>query len=196
MTYVRNLHFEETPNYDYMRDLMTEALRSVNEIEDGEYDWMLLNDRRGFDSTNKKPNLHGYGHPNPPRRSKQQPSGTGAAVTPAASGGATKGASNTPAAGASAAATGATLNGANVPPAGANGTGAANNTASGANATSAGAAAAAAGAAGDAKASEAPKAPKNYQDNNQYASARENAQPRPDQSEDESSKARCFGCCS
>lgn len=196
MTYVRNLHFEETPNYDYMRDLMTEALRSVNEIEDGEYDWMLLNDRRGFDSTNKKPNLHGYGHPNPPRRSKQQPSGTGAAVTPAASGGAIKGASNTPAAGASAAATGATLNGANVPPAGANGTGAANNTASGANTTSAGAAAAAAGAAGDAKASEAPKAPKNYQDNNQYASARENAQPRPDQSEDESSKARCFGCCS
>lgn len=179
-----------------MRDLMTEALRSVNEIEDGEYDWMLLNDRRGFDSTNKKPNLHGYGHPNPPRRSKQQPSGTGAAVTPAASGGAIKGASNTPAAGASAAATGATLNGANVPPAGANGTGAANNTASGANTTSAGAAAAAAGAAGDAKASEAPKAPKNYQDNNQYASARENAQPRPDQSEDESSKARCFGCCS
>lgn len=201
MTYVRNLHFEETPNYDYMRDLMTEALRSVGEIEDGEYDWMLLNDRRGFDSSNKKPNLHGYGHPNPPRRSKQQqPSGTGAAATPAASAGNTRGASNVPVAGTSAAATGGTLNGPSAPPSGANGaSGAANNTGTGANTTSAGAAAAAAGAAGaagDSKAADANKAPKNYQDNHQYANARDNAQPRPDQSEDESSKARCFGCCS
>lgn len=71
MTYVRNLRFEETPNYDYLRDLMTDALKSVGEQEDGEYDWMLLNDRKGYDSTNKKPNLHGYGHPNPPNQSRQ-----------------------------------------------------------------------------------------------------------------------------
>ncbi|ANB11830.1 serine/threonine protein kinase YCK2 [Sugiyamaella lignohabitans] len=67
LTYVRNLGFEETPDYDYLRDLFTQALKSTGEVEDGEYDWMKLNGGKGWDSaTNKKPNLHGYGHPYPP----------------------------------------------------------------------------------------------------------------------------------
>lgn len=67
MNYVRTLEFEETPDYDYLRDLMTEALTSIGEHEDGEYDWMKLNGGKGWDAMiNKKPNLHGYGHPNPP----------------------------------------------------------------------------------------------------------------------------------
>lgn len=49
LTYVRNLGFEDTPDYDYLRDLFTQALRSVNEVEDGEYDWMKLNGGKGWD---------------------------------------------------------------------------------------------------------------------------------------------------
>lgn len=67
VTYVRNLGFEETPDYDYLRDLFTQALKDSTDMEDGEYDWMKLNDGKGWDYVNnKKPNLHGYGHPYPP----------------------------------------------------------------------------------------------------------------------------------
>lgn len=67
LTYVRNLAFDATPNYDYLRDLFTQALKSTGETEDGEYDWMKLNGGKGWNAvTNRKPNLHGYGHPYPP----------------------------------------------------------------------------------------------------------------------------------
>jgi casein kinase 1 len=65
LTYVRNLAFEETPDYDYLRDLFTQALKVTGEVEDGDYDWHKINGGKGWDSTNKKPNLHGYGHPYP-----------------------------------------------------------------------------------------------------------------------------------
>jgi len=41
LTYVRNLGFEDTPDYDYLRDLFTQALKDAREVEDGEYDWMI-----------------------------------------------------------------------------------------------------------------------------------------------------------
>ncbi|KAL3229227.1 Uncharacterized protein RNJ44_02314 [Nakaseomyces bracarensis] len=64
---VRNLSFEETPDYQGYRKLLLSALDDINETADGQYDWMKLNGGRGWDlSINKKPNLHGYGHPNPP----------------------------------------------------------------------------------------------------------------------------------
>ncbi|KAH3681866.1 hypothetical protein WICPIJ_007172 [Wickerhamomyces pijperi] len=64
---VRNLAFEETPNYEGYRQLLMSALVDIGEVADGEYDWMKLNGGKGWDLTiNKKPNLHGYGHPNPP----------------------------------------------------------------------------------------------------------------------------------
>lgn len=67
LTYVRNLGFDATPDYDYMRDLFTQALKTTGDVEDGEYDWMKLNGGKGWDSVNnRKPNLHGYGHPYPP----------------------------------------------------------------------------------------------------------------------------------
>ncbi|TVY18845.1 Casein kinase I-like protein [Lachnellula arida] len=47
LSYVRNLGFEDTPDYDYLRDLFTEALKNIGEVEDGEYDWMKLNRSRG-----------------------------------------------------------------------------------------------------------------------------------------------------
>lgn len=49
LTYVRNLGFEDTPDYDYLRDLFTQALKNTGEVEDGEYDWMKLNNGRGWE---------------------------------------------------------------------------------------------------------------------------------------------------
>lgn len=49
LTYVRNLGFEETPDYDYLRDLLTQALKNAGEVEDGEYDWMKINNGRGWE---------------------------------------------------------------------------------------------------------------------------------------------------
>ncbi|SCV15493.1 related to Casein kinase I homolog 2 [Nakaseomyces glabratus] len=64
---VRNLGFDETPDYEGYRKLLASALDDIGETMDGKYDWMELNGGRGWDLTiNKKPNLHGYGHPNPP----------------------------------------------------------------------------------------------------------------------------------
>lgn len=44
LKYCRNLGFEETPDYDYLRDLLTKALRDDGHVEDGEYDWMRKKD--------------------------------------------------------------------------------------------------------------------------------------------------------
>ena len=49
LSYVRNLGFEDTPDYDYLRELFTKALQSTGEVEDGEYDWMKLNNGKGWD---------------------------------------------------------------------------------------------------------------------------------------------------
>ena len=48
MNYVRKLGFEEQPDYDFMRDLFTKALEGTGEVEDGVYDWMLLNGGKGW----------------------------------------------------------------------------------------------------------------------------------------------------
>ena len=50
LSYVRNLGFEDTPDYDYLRDLFTQALKNAGEVEDGEYDWMKLNNGRGWEA--------------------------------------------------------------------------------------------------------------------------------------------------
>jgi casein kinase 1 len=47
LSYVRNLGFEDTPDYDYLRDLFTQALKNTGEVEDGEYDWMKLSHSKG-----------------------------------------------------------------------------------------------------------------------------------------------------
>jgi casein kinase 1 len=56
LTYVRNLGFEDTPDYDYLRDLFTQALKKSGEVEDGEYDWMKLNNGKGWEA------MKGYSH--------------------------------------------------------------------------------------------------------------------------------------
>lgn len=58
LKYVRNLGFEDTPDYDYLRDLFTNALKSTGEVEDGEYDWMKLNSGKGWEARSSR--LHPY----------------------------------------------------------------------------------------------------------------------------------------
>lgn len=75
LTYVRNLKFDETPDYGYLVGLMDRALISLGVEADGHYDWMDLNGGRGWDAAlNKKANLHGYGNPHPPAHRRQQQS--------------------------------------------------------------------------------------------------------------------------
>lgn len=74
---VRSLPFEAEPAYEEYRMLLVSALDDMNTHCDGDFDWMHLNGGKGWDATiNKKPNLHGYGHPNPPnereRRHREQ----------------------------------------------------------------------------------------------------------------------------
>ncbi|AOA63043.1 Palmitoylated vacuolar membrane-bound casein kinase [Komagataella phaffii CBS 7435] len=81
MEYVRSLKFEDTPDYAYLIGLMNEVVRIETEgIEpitpapassssqapsvDLRYDWMRLNDGKGWNwATNKKTNLNGYSQP-------------------------------------------------------------------------------------------------------------------------------------
>lgn len=47
LAYVRALRFDETPDYDYCRELLDNAL--VDEVDDGVRDWMLLNNGKGWE---------------------------------------------------------------------------------------------------------------------------------------------------
>jgi casein kinase 1 len=41
------LGFEETPDYDFLRELFNKVLRRMGDSDDGVYDWMLLNNGKG-----------------------------------------------------------------------------------------------------------------------------------------------------
>ena len=58
LSYVRNLGFEDTPDYDYLRELFTKALQATGEVEDGEYDWMKLNNGKGWDVPQRASQSH------------------------------------------------------------------------------------------------------------------------------------------
>ncbi|RVX70261.1 Casein kinase I 1 [Exophiala mesophila] len=66
LSYVRNLGFEDTPDYDFLRDLFTQALKNTGEVEDGEYDWMKLNGGRGWEAVKSHPSAHHLHNVNPP----------------------------------------------------------------------------------------------------------------------------------
>lgn len=51
MEYVRGLRFEDTPDYNYLRQLFTEMMRNARELDDGMMDWMLLNGGKGWESS-------------------------------------------------------------------------------------------------------------------------------------------------
>lgn len=48
MKYVRKLTFEETPDYDWLRNLFAQVLESSGEIDDGVYDWHKLNGKSNY----------------------------------------------------------------------------------------------------------------------------------------------------
>jgi casein kinase 1 len=51
LNYVRKLGFEETPDYDFLRELFTKVLKNTGETEDGVYDWMILNNGKGWEAS-------------------------------------------------------------------------------------------------------------------------------------------------
>ena len=42
LNYVRKLGFEETPDYDFLRELFAKIMKNNNDVDDGVYDWNLL----------------------------------------------------------------------------------------------------------------------------------------------------------
>lgn len=50
LNYVRKLGFEETPDYEFLRELFTKVLKNSGEMEDGVYDWMMLNGGKGWEA--------------------------------------------------------------------------------------------------------------------------------------------------
>ena len=53
MNYVRKLGFEETPDYDFLRELFTKVLKTLGEPDDGVFDWMLLNGGKGWEASQR-----------------------------------------------------------------------------------------------------------------------------------------------
>ncbi|KAI0780968.1 CK1/CK1/CK1-G protein kinase [Trametes elegans] len=51
LNYVRKLGFEETPDYDFLRELYAKVLKNNGDVEDGVYDWNLLNGGRGWEGS-------------------------------------------------------------------------------------------------------------------------------------------------
>ncbi|KAJ7905649.1 CK1/CK1/CK1-G protein kinase [Mycena olivaceomarginata] len=47
LNYVRKLGFEETPDYDFLRELFTKVMKNNNDLDDGVFDWNLLNGKVG-----------------------------------------------------------------------------------------------------------------------------------------------------
>lgn len=50
MNYVRKLGFEENPDYDFLRELFSKVLKTTGDQDDGVYDWMLLNNGKGWEA--------------------------------------------------------------------------------------------------------------------------------------------------
>jgi hypothetical protein len=42
LNYVRKLGFEETPDYEFLRELFAKVMKNNNDVDDGVYDWNLL----------------------------------------------------------------------------------------------------------------------------------------------------------
>lgn len=64
MNYVRKLGFEEQPDYDFLRELFTKVLKTIGETEDGVFDWMLLNNGKGWEAGNTPSSLLAQAHAN------------------------------------------------------------------------------------------------------------------------------------
>jgi len=64
MNYVRKLGFEETPDYDFLRELFSKVMKTLGEPDDGVFDWMLLNSGKGWEAGNTPASLLAQAHAN------------------------------------------------------------------------------------------------------------------------------------
>ena len=51
LNYVRKLGFEETPDYDFLRDLFAKVMKNNGDVDDDVYDWNLLNGGKGWEAS-------------------------------------------------------------------------------------------------------------------------------------------------
>lgn len=51
LTYVRKLGFEETPEYEQLRNLFDRVLKGLNETDDGRYDWVVLKESKNLEAS-------------------------------------------------------------------------------------------------------------------------------------------------
>jgi casein kinase 1 len=51
LNYVRKLGFEETPDYDFLRELFSKVMRNNGDVDDGVCDWNLLHDGKGWEAS-------------------------------------------------------------------------------------------------------------------------------------------------
>jgi casein kinase 1 len=81
LSYVRNLGFEDEPDYNYLRDLFTQALKNTGETEDGIYDWMKLNDGKGWEVEKRHPSVAAHAQPIPNSSQREIHRGKAAQIT-------------------------------------------------------------------------------------------------------------------
>jgi casein kinase 1 len=55
LQYVRELGFEDTPDYDYLRGLFDTILKKEGNSDDGNYDWMYINGGKGWEASAVSP---------------------------------------------------------------------------------------------------------------------------------------------
>ncbi|KAH7912238.1 kinase-like protein [Hygrophoropsis aurantiaca] len=51
LNYVRKLGFEETPDYDFLRELFAKIMKNNGDVDDGVFDWNLLNGGKGWEAS-------------------------------------------------------------------------------------------------------------------------------------------------
>jgi casein kinase 1 len=51
LNYVRKLGFEETPDYDFLRELFAKVIKSNGDMDDGVFDWNSLNGGKGWEAS-------------------------------------------------------------------------------------------------------------------------------------------------
>ncbi|ORX36290.1 casein kinase I [Kockovaella imperatae] len=51
LNYVRKLTFDETPDYDFLRELFLTAMKNNGDEDDQVYDWQLLNNGKGWETS-------------------------------------------------------------------------------------------------------------------------------------------------
>jgi casein kinase 1 len=51
LQYVRDLGFEDAPDYDFLRGLFDTVLKKEGSTDDGQYDWMYINNGKGWEAS-------------------------------------------------------------------------------------------------------------------------------------------------